>query len=91
MDTSLRAASEIIKAQQSIIGPIAIEQAKSVPGLKLSNLSNIKISGDGKQVLTALVNIYSNFFGKASVEVCRDAIKEIKPPVPKDDLPAVLQ
>lgn len=80
-------ARAIINAQTSVIGPIAVEQAKSVKGISFSNINDIKLKGNGKSILEELVSVYSNFFGQASVEVCKDAIREMNPPVPLEDLP----
>jgi hypothetical protein len=91
MDIHNRAATEIIKAQKLVIGPIAVEQAREINGLKLSSLKDIKITGNPNKVLTDLVNKYANFFGKASIEVCKDAIREMTPPISKDELPDVLK
>lgn len=85
---------EIIAHQAMIIGPLAIEQANKVSGLKVSDGEkiNIEIKGnDPGTVVTGLVRKYEELFGQASVEVCKDAIKEIKPPIPSDDLPDILR
>lgn len=87
MDPFAIAAQQIIKAQQAVIGPIALDQARAVSGLKIKDINNIKIVGNRKVVLSDLVNKYENFFGQASVEVCKDAIREMNPPVPLEDLP----
>ncbi len=83
--------SAIIKEQQQIIGPVALERAKKVGGLVIKDQNTVSISGDAKDILNNLVKEYSNLFGKASIEVCRDAVKEITPPVPADMLPSILQ
>lgn len=85
------AASAIIKQQQAIIGPIAIDQARKVPGLKVENSDTIEISGNGKEILSRLVDQYEVLFGRASIEVCRDAIKEIQPALPTDQMPEILR
>lgn len=84
------AAVKIIKAQLAIIGPIALDQAKNVSGLKIIDLEKIEITGNGKAILTNLVIEYSKFFGRASIEVCKDALKEIRPPIPQEELPEIL-
>ena len=91
MDIYIASAQAIIKAQEKVIGPIAFEQAMKVSGLSVKGNTDIKITGDAKLVLADLVKQYERLFGKASVEVCRDAVKEIKPPVPSEQLPDVLQ
>lgn len=83
--------SKIIKNQEVVIGPLAVERAKKVGGLSVKSDSDISFTGDSKKILEALVAEYEALFGKASVEVCRDAVREISPPVPADMLPKNLQ
>ncbi len=84
----------IIEHQQLVMGPLALEQANKVTGLNVSDGANIqvKITGsDSDKILTELVEKYEQLFGRASVEVCRDAVKEVKPPVEVDQLPQILR
>lgn len=91
MDQHAQVASLIIKAQESIVGPIAFEQAKKVSGLKVGNSdADIKIEGDKKQVLEQLVKQYEVLFGRASIEVCKTAIRSVANTIPKDQLPQLL-
>lgn len=85
------AVGKIIKEQEAIIGPIALEQAQKVSGLEVSSLDDIKISGNAKDVLSNLVEQYAKLFGQASIEVCREAVRESKAKLSKDDLPTILQ
>lgn len=82
---------EIIKVQQSIIGPIALDQARKVSGLTVDNPDSMQLTGNPQQVLGDLVKRYADFFGQASIEVCKDVIREIKPPVPVNELPDILK
>lgn len=91
MDIYSLAISQIIKQQELIIGPLALNQAKGVSGLNIITDENITIKGDGKTVLENLVKQYARLFGQASIEVCKDAVKEINPPVPSNDLPEILR
>lgn len=91
MDIFAQAVSRIIKEQQSVIGPLALEQAKKVSGLTLATTDDIKIQGNGKQVLEHLVAQYEKLFGKASVEVCRDAIEPLRDKLSANDLPDILK
>lgn len=91
MDAYAQAANQIIRQQQVIIGPIAYDQARKVEGLQISAGGDVTIVGDEKQVLANLVQRYSEFFGNASVEVCRDAVRELKPPLKPEELPDVLK
>ena len=94
MDPYTNAAQAIIKAQQAIIGPIAVEQAKKVKGLKIDSSSSVTITDKTtkqKVILEELVKAYAEFFGQASIEVCKDAIHELKPPIPDEELPRILR
>ena len=83
---------KIIQEQESVIGPIALEQAKKVPGLTI-NWENheVILAGNEKEILNQLVNNYKHLFGQASVEVCKDAVRSITSSVPKSELPVLLQ
>lgn len=84
-------AKKIIIAQERVIGPLALEQAKKVSGLSVDPQSgNVGITGDAKTVLGNLVKNYEHLFGQASVEVCKDAVKNVIDEVPKEQIPPVL-
>jgi predicted homoserine dehydrogenase-like protein len=90
-DFYVQLAGKIIKEQEAIIGPIALEQAKKVSGLEIVSEGDIKISGNAKEVLDSLVSRYAKLFGQASIEVCKEAVRSTKTVISKDDLPAILQ
>lgn len=84
----------IIKHQEDIIGPLAFEQAKKVPGIKIEagNKVEVELSQNKPEVLlVTLVKQYEELFGLASVEVCKDAVKEMKPSVSPNELPEILR
>lgn len=90
MDIFAQMAVKIIREQESIIGPVALEQARKVPGLKVDwQKHEVALGGDEKAVIENLVKQYQHLFGKTSVEVCKDAIKGLS--VPADSLPALLR
>ncbi len=82
-------ASKIIQDQEAVIGPLAWSEAEKVKGIKISN-KTVDIDGDGKQTLERLVNQYEGLFGRASVEVCKDAIRKLMSDIDPKDLPEVL-
>ena len=82
-------AKTIVKHQESIIGPLAWNEAGKVSGLKV-NGKDINITGDGKKVLENLVKQYQTLFGQASVEACKDAVKRILPKDQESEVPAIL-
>ena len=91
MDPLAQAISSIIKEQMAIIGPLAIDQAKKISGLKIESVSQIEVTGDKKEVLSGLVDSYEKLFGKASVEVCKEAFKPYSSKIPPTDIPDKLK
>lgn len=91
MDIFAQIVDKIIKEQEGIIGPIAIEQAQKVPGIKINKTNNeILVEGDRKSTLENLVRQYEKLFGPASIEVCRDAVRGLILQAPKDQIPQML-
>lgn len=93
MDTLYqRIASTIIKEQEAIIGPVAIEQAKRVQGLSVDWAKHsVQFSGSETSAIDDLVRQYEHLFGKLSVEVCRDATASLVAQLPKDKQPTMLK
>ena len=91
MEPVALAIASIIKEQSAIIGPIALDQAKKVPGLKIESMNKIEVIGNNKDVLNGLINIYQSLFGKASVEVCKEAFIPYRDKVPADQIPDILK
>lgn len=92
MDIFAQIAEKIIREQEGIIGPVALEQAKKVPGLKIDwPKHEVKLEGDKKEIVEKLVEQYEYLFGQASVEVCKDAVKDIVSSIPKTQMPQMLQ
>lgn len=70
--------SEIISEQEMIIGPLAWDQAKKVPGLRVVEKSKIVFTEpEPKAVVEDLVQQYAFLFGKASIQTCRLAAERI--------------
>ncbi|MBI3633549.1 MAG: hypothetical protein HY226_04625 [Candidatus Vogelbacteria bacterium] len=92
MDVYAQIAVKIIKQQESIIGPVAIEQAKRVSGIKIDwNSKTVTISGDEAAAIDKLVNQYKELFGQISVEVCKEAAGSLVNQLPADGLPDTLK
>lgn len=90
MDIFAQMAEKIIKEQESIIGPVALEQARKVSGLNVDwQKHEVALAGDEKAIIEKLVEQYQHLFGQTSVEVCKDAIRNLQ--VPPDNLPALLR
>jgi hypothetical protein len=90
-DNLILVVKSIVNEQLSIMGPLAIEQANKVPGLNVSSdLNLVKINGTPDQIITDLVSQYEKLFGKASIEACRESIKQILPKLSTRDIPKFL-
>lgn len=92
MDTGALLVTAIVKQQKAIMGPMAVDLANKVAGIHVtSDGSSAEVKGDTSQVLTNLVKQYERLFGKASVEACKEAVKEKAGNTSTKDLPAILQ
>jgi hypothetical protein len=92
MDIFTQIAQSIITEQENIIGPIALEQAQKVTGVKVDSKTHaVELEGDKTAVIEQLIEKYRDLFGQASVEVCREAVKSLLPKVPKEQIPQLLQ
>ena len=91
MDIFAQIAEKIIKEQETIIGPVALEQARKVSGLIINwEKHEVKLEGDKKEIVEKLVEQYEYLFGQASVEVCKDAVKNLLTKIPQDQRPQLL-
>lgn len=85
-------ATSIIEHQESIIGPVAVERAKSVSGLAVDwKTKTVQISGDPKNVIDHLVDQYKALFGQISVEVCKEAVGRLGQQMSPDQMPTSLR
>ncbi len=92
MDVFAQIAEKIIEQQEAIIGPVAVEQAKKVAGMKIDWLKKeISITGDESAAIDKLVAQYKELFGQISVEVCKEAASKLISKVPAGELPKSLK
>lgn len=91
MDAFAQAIGRIIKEQQEIIGPVALDQAKKVSGLEVNSADDVKVIGNKKQVLEGLVNQYAKLFGRASIEICKEAFTPYSDKIPASEVPDILK
>lgn len=92
MDVYEQIIVKIIKSQEVIIGPIAIEQAQQIPHLKVDwETKKIDIDGNEAAAIDALVAAYRQLFGQISVEVSREAAASLLSKLPTDSLPEALK
>jgi len=82
----------IIKEQESIIGPLAWDEASKVDGIAINpQHSSISFSGDGKEVINRLVQRYERLFGRASHEVCKEAVQDLIAEMSPEEIPSSLK
>ena len=91
MDPFVNLVIKIIKTQEAIIGPLAIEQAQNTPGLELNwKDQKVEFKNEKKSVIEALVKKYEAIFGRTSLEVCREVYHSLSSQIPKEQLPSIL-
>ena len=92
MDIFAQITVKIIKEQEQIIGPLAWEQVKSIPGLKIIDKKggDVSLEGDEKQIIDQLVARYDRLFGRASHEVSREAVLSLISDLTPDQIPSSL-
>ena len=78
----------IVHQQEEIIGPVALAQAKTVEGIKVRGNDITFDTNNPKKTLEYLVFAYAELFGRASVELSKEAISKVK--APSDILPDIL-
>lgn len=92
MNTISQIPIRIIKEQELVIGPLAWDEARKVPGLTIDQSHNsVSFSGDGKEIINRLVAQYERLFGKASHAVCHDAVQDLIVEMKPDEVPESLK
>ena len=84
----------IIKEQELVIGPLAWDEARKVPGLQVLDQKNGEISfqnGDVREIINNLVAQYEKIFGKASHEVCKEAVQDLLAEMSPEEVPSSLK
>lgn len=86
-------AVKIIKEQELVIGPLAWSEAAKVSGLSVISKEKGEVelkNGDPKEVVNHLVAQYERLFGRASHEVCKDAVKSMLANLSQPEIPSSL-
>ena len=84
-------ATKIVKEQELIIGPLAWQEASKVPGLRIEpSHASIAVSEGNGTTIDKLVGQYEHLFGRASREVCREAVASILKGLPAAQIPSSL-
>lgn len=81
-------AVQIIERQESVMGPMALQQAMQVPNMAV-NWANRSVTfmGDPVTSIDRLVDQYEEMFGKVSVGICRDAAANLVSQLPPEKRP----
>jgi len=88
-DLYTKLAISIVKQQESVVGPLAWVEADKVSGLTVEG-DDVVVESDGKKVVGMLVEQYESLFGMASVEVCKDAVRDLVTDANRGDVPDIL-
>ena len=93
MDIYAQLAKNIIEAQETLIGPVAVMQAEKVSGLMVDwpHDHDVKVTSKGTDVINDLVAQYKELFGQISVQVCKEAVGRLVGKMAADELPASLK
>lgn len=82
----------IIKEQELIIGPLAWDEARKVSGLTINQSHDfVSFAGDEKEVINRLVAQYERIFGRASHEVCKEAVQDLIAEMLPEEIPSSLK
>ena len=87
-------AVRIIKEQEAVIGPLAWDEARKVSGLLIIDQKKGEINLQelgAKETIDRLVAQYERLFGKASHEVCKDAVQDIIAEMEPEEIPGSLK
>jgi hypothetical protein len=93
MTTLDKIAGKIVKEQELVIGPLAWTEAQKVQGIHVLDQSRGEVeltNGDPKQVVDRLVGQYERLFGRASIEVCREAAQGLISNLAPSEVPSSL-
>ena len=87
-------ALRIIKEQESVIGPLAWDEARKVQGIYVLDQKKGEVNlqnGDVGEIIDRLVAQYERLFGKASHEVCKEAVQDLIAEIPPEEVPSSLK
>jgi hypothetical protein len=85
-------AEKIIEEQELVIGPLAWSEAEKVQGLQVNYVRHevALLNGDPKETVNRLVGQYERLFGRASHEVCKEAVANLIKGLAQADVPSSL-
>jgi len=87
-------AEKIITEQELVIGPLAWTEAGKVQGLRVDRARHEAVLSNGdrdpKETVNRLIAQYERLFGRASHEVCREAVRGMLASLPPSEIPSSL-
>ena len=85
-------AAKIIQEQALVIGPLAWSEAQKVPGLTVDqSTSEVTVASNSADAIDRLVAQYERLFGRASHEVCREAVANLVAQMTPAEIPLSLR
>ncbi len=92
----VKIAERIIEEQEAVIGPLAWDEARKVKGVEVldhkKGIVNLNLQvATGKDIIDKLVAQYEKLFGRASHEVCKQAVQDIIADMPPEEVPQSLK
>jgi hypothetical protein len=83
---------KIIEQQETIIGPVAVEQAKQVHELRINwPEHDVDIVGNPQAAIDELIEQYKTLFGQIAVQVSKEAVAPLLAKLAPDQQPKSLQ
>jgi len=85
---------KIIKEQESIMGPIAWNEATKVEGIRVIDKSSFTVEiekKNGNVIVDNLVHRFEKLFGRTAREVCKDAVSALVADLKPSEIPSSLQ
>lgn len=70
---------------------MAWDEAEKVAGLAIQSHDSVSFSGDEKDIINHLVAQYERLFGKASHEVCKEAVQDLIAEMLPEEIPSSLR
>ena len=92
MDIYAQIAERIIRGQETIIGPVAVEQARRVSNISIDwDKHEIEINGNEPKAIDELIAVYRELFGQVSVEVSKEAAATLLGKLSPAEVPETLK
>ena len=92
MDIYAQIITKIIEQQESIIGPVALQQARQVNGITLDwDNHQVSINGDAKTIINQLIAQYKSLFGQIAVEVSKEVTVKFTAQLTESQVPDSLK